>query len=122
MTETDKLYYKEMLARGRLIPFIKDGELVCFISFYITSNPDKYIQRENAWSIEEDEPETGRYALIDQLWSDRKEHNQSFRIWKRLVSYISLNFPQVKFLRWNRWKNNRVYIFNKVIKKGEVKW
>ncbi len=121
MTETDKVYYKEMLHKGRLIPFIKNGELVCFISFFITSNPDKYISRNNAWSVEDDEPETGKYALIDQLWSDRKENSQSFKIWGKLNNYISENFPQVKFLRWNRWKNNRLYIFNKGIKKGEVK-
>ena len=106
-----------MLRKNRLIPFIRNGELICFISFYITNNPEKYIQRDNAWSVEEDEPEKGTIAVIDQLWSNREAHKYSFQIWNNLIDFIKNTYPLVKKIRWNRWKNNRIYIFNKELKK-----
>lgn len=117
MTETDRLYYKEMLKNNRLLPFVRDGKLICFISFYITNDPEKYIQRNNPWSVEEDKPETGKFAVIDQLWSNKEAHKYSFEIWKNLVEFIKNNYPLVKKLRWNRWKNNKLYKFNVSIKK-----
>lgn len=121
MTETDKLYYKEMLAKGRLIPFIKNNELIGFVSFFITNNPEKYINRNNSWSVEEDDPETGTVFLIDQVWSNRRTHSDSLGVWKKLVNFVKLNYPQVEKIRWNRWKNDRLYIFNKEIKKEKEK-
>ena len=129
MTETDKLYYYEMLERDRLIPFFihcYDKEtktdydkLICFISFYITNNPDRYIQRDNPWSVEEDEPEIGKIAYIDQIWSDKKTYNHrySFEVWKRLVNFIKQNFPKVEEIYWHRWKNDKLFKFNVAIKK-----
>ncbi len=116
MTETDKLYYKEMLTKGRLIPFIKNNELIGFVSFFLTNNPERYIQRDNPWSVEDDE-ETGTVFLIDQVWSNRKTHNYSLGVWKKLINFVKLNYPLVNTIRWNRWKNSRLYIFNKEIKK-----
>lgn len=116
MTETDKLYYRKMLKKGRLIPFFDKDELVCIISFYITNDPDRYIQRDNAWSVEEDEPGTGTVMLVDQIWSDKNRKNQ-FQIWRRLISFCKENYPLVNTVRWNRWKNEKLYKFNVLLKK-----
>jgi len=118
MTETDKLYYGEMLKRDRLIPFFVRDKLICFISFYITNNPDKFIQRNNPWSVEEDEPETGKIAYIDQIWSDKKKYNHrySFEVWKRLINFIKQNFPKVEEIYWHRWKNDIIKVFKKELK------
>jgi len=117
MTKTDKLYYSMMLKKGRLIPFFLNDDLICFISFYIANNPDKYIQRDNPWSVEEDEPETGKIAYIDQIWSTKQalNHFHSFQIWNRLVNFIKTEYPLVQAVRWNRWKNSRLYAFAKSI-------
>lgn len=111
----DKTYYQEMLKKERLIPFFKDNKLLCFVSFFITNNPDIYIQRDNPWTVLDDEPETGKIAYIDQIWSDRTAHKYSFEIWKRLVNFIKSNYSLVNIIRWNRWKNNRLYVFEKRI-------
>lgn len=117
MTETDKLYYGEMLHKKRLIPFFAGDKLICFISFFITNNPNKYIQRDNPWSIEEDDPNTGKICYIDQIWSNRKAHNYSFEIWRRLINFIKLNFPKVQEIYWHRWKNEQIHIYKKELKK-----
>lgn len=117
MTETDKLYYKEMLIRNRLLPFIRSGKLIAFISFYITNEPEKYIYRNNPWSVEKDEPETGKFAVIDQLWSNKEAHKYSFEIWNNLVEFIKNYYPLATNIRWNRWKNDKLYKFNVEIKK-----
>ena len=90
-------YYKEMLHKGRLIPFFKNGRLVCFISFFIGDSKDenKFV-RDNMWDVLEDNPD-GDTCFIDQLFTDKVYENKklSYGIWKRFKFYIQCNFPSL---------------------------
>ena len=115
----DKTYYQEMLKKERLIPFFKNDRLVCFLTFYITDNPEKYL-RDDMWSVEDDE-ENGSVCWIDQLWTDKVYENRklSYEIWKRFKLYIHCNFPSVKLIRWNRYnrKTDKVKTYKKEMEK-----
>ena len=100
-----------MLKKGRLIPFIVGDKLIGFVSFYITNDVNKYL-RDDPWTVLDDEPETGKVCYVDQCWTNKGAHKYSFEIWKRLKQFIKINYPLVKKIRWNRWKNNKVYKFN----------
>lgn len=117
MTETDKLYYTEMLKRDRLIPFFDKDKLICFITFFIGNNKDKYIT-ENPWEILDDEP-NGKVCIISQLLTDKTSHKENHKlciqVWKRFKDYIKLNFPEVKEICWHRFLNGKINIHKKEI-------
>ncbi len=119
MTDTDKIFYKEMLKRDRLIPFIDNGILICFITFYLTNNPERYITN-NPWEVLEDEQE-GRICVISQLITDKvshwENHKLCYQVWKRFKDYIKLNFPKVEEIYWHRWKDKKVNVHKMIIKK-----
>lgn len=96
-------YYKEMLHKGRLIPFFTKDRLVCFITFYITNNPEKYL-RDDMWSVEDDD-KNGSICWIDQLWTDKEYENRklSYEIWHRFKIYIKNSFSSVQYIYWRRW-------------------
>ena len=109
MTPTDRLYYGEMLKRGRLIPFFKGDRLVCAITFFITNDIEKYVQAYS-WDALEDNPD-GKIAYISQLITDKNSGNAklSYEIWGRFKLYTKVNFPSVKQICWRRWdKINQV--------------
>ena len=116
MNLKDNPYYIEMLRKDRLIPFFKGDRLVCFITFYITDYPEKYVNRINPWSIENDD-EKGNICYIDQLFTNKEAENKiiSHEIWGRFRGYIRKEFPTVKTIRWNRFKNGMVKIYKKEI-------
>lgn len=113
-------YYKEMLKRNRLMPFIYQDKLICFISFYIDNNIEKFYNRVDGWQIMEDNPQ-GSICYIDQLITDKTSHKLnsklSYIVWKRLKNYIRLTFPSVKQLVWRRfdWNKNIVRTYKKEI-------
>lgn len=103
MTETDKLYYGEMVKRERLIPFFKNDKMVCFIAFYITDDKNKYINA-NPWDVLDDNPD-GKVCYINQLITSKAPDNPklSYEIWHRFKIYIKNSFPSVKQIYWRRW-------------------
>lgn len=103
----DKTYYKKMLSRGRLIPFVIGDKFIGFVSFYITNDVKKYL-RDDPWTVLDDEPETGKIAYIEQCWTDKHAHRYSFEIWKRLKQFIKSNYPLVEKIYWIRWKDNKL--------------
>jgi len=112
----DKVYYKEMLERSRLIPFFRGDALACTISFFITNNPDMYAQRDNPWSVEEDD-ERGTICYVDQLITTKLSDNPKFshETWSRFKSYIKNAFPTVKEICWCRHKNGITKTYKKEI-------
>ncbi len=107
MTDTDKLYYQEMLKKGRLIPFIKDDKLVCFVTFYITDDESEYINAY-PWDVLEDNP-NGKICYVAQYLTTKVPDNPrlSYEIWHRFKIYIKTNFPTVKLICWRRWNNEK---------------
>ena len=96
-------YYKEMLHKDRLIPFFKDNKLVCFLTFFITDNLEKYIQADS-WKVLEDNPD-GEICYISQLLTSKSQDNPklSYEIWHRFKIYIKNSFSNVRFICWRRW-------------------
>lgn len=107
----DKTYYTQMLNKERLIPFIINNRLICFITFYICDLKQKnaYL-RDNMWSVENDNLE-GNCCYIDQLWTDKNSDNPrlSYQIWNKFKTYIKQNFPNVRYYTFNRYKHKKVY-------------
>ncbi len=103
-----------MLRKGRLIPFIIGDKLIGFVSFYITNDVNKYL-RDDPWTVEEDEPETGKVCWVDQCWTHKCAHKYSFKIWHKLKQFLKTNYPQVEKIRWNRWRNEKVKEYQKCI-------
>lgn len=109
MTDTEKTYYKEMLERNRLLPVFNEGKMKCLITYFIgNGNPDKY-QKRDMFTVVDDEPNTGNVCYVDHLISDRKvNHKYSKVVWNYLINHIKGSFPQVKQLRWNRAKKDKL--------------
>jgi hypothetical protein len=107
MTDTDKLYYKEMLQRERLIPFFKDDKLICFVTFFITDDENKYVNAY-AWEALIDNPR-GRVCYVAQLLTDKEFKNRKLYIdvWRRFKVYIKTNFPDVRYITWRRWDREK---------------
>jgi len=113
----DKAYYSKMLAKGRMIPFIEGDKLIGMLTFYITNNVDKYIDRYDPWKVLSDEPETGKKCYVDQVWTNRQAHKYSFKIWKKFREFIKSEYPSVREIRWNRWnhKSNKLTQWEKCL-------
>ena len=102
-------YYKEMLKKERLIPFFHRNRLVCFLTFYITNNENKYIEAD-PWEVLDDESD-GKVCYISQLLTDKNSDNPklAYEIWHRFKIFIKNSFPTVKQICWRRWdKLNQV--------------
>lgn len=97
-----------MLERDRLIPFITDKRLIGFMTFYICFDGDenKYI-RDDPWIVLEDN-ESGDVCYIDQLITDKHKDNakMSYLIWHNFKKYIKEKFPNVKKIKWSRYKKD----------------
>ncbi len=104
-----------MNKRDRLIPLRRGKELMGIISFYINNDCQEYIERD-PWEVLEDNP-NGDTIYIAQLVTDKKNLNtkDALLIYCDIKKYIKRNFANVKKIRWNRWKNNRLNIY-----KGEI--
>lgn len=97
-------YYKEMLHKGRLIPFFtKDNKMICFITFFITDNLEKYITSDS-WEVLDDNS-NGKICYISQLLTSKSPDNPkfSYEIWHRFKIYIKNSFPFVQCICWRRW-------------------
>jgi len=108
----DKTYYSTMLKKGRLIPFIVGDKLIGFVSFYITNDVNKYL-RDDPWTVLDDEPEIGKIAYIEQVWTNKAAHKYSFEIWKKLKQFLKTNYPLVEEIHWKRWRNNKLKEYRK---------
>jgi len=110
-------YYGNMLEKNRLVPVIYNNELISFVTFYIGNSEDerKYV-RDDMWSVIDDDI-NGDTCFVDQAWSNKeiKCNGHQFRICKQFYDYVKNNFKNVKTIRWNRWKNNKVNIYTKEI-------
>jgi len=115
----NKVYYHEMLLRDRLIPITKNDKLIGFITYYIGSieNVNRYV-RDDPWTIIDDEPTTGEICYVDQMITNKesKNHAYSWQVLKMLVTYIGEKYPQVKFIRWNRYKQGEARVHFKDIR------
>jgi len=104
-------FYREMLKRDRLFPFVRNGRLVCFIVFYICNKNDiEIFVNTDPWKVIDDS-EDGDTCYISQLLTDKHSDNPklSYEIWHKFKKFIKLNYPKIETIRWNR--------FNKKTKK-----
>lgn len=104
-------YYLEMLRRNRLIPLKIDNNLRGIVTFFIgNGNPNRY--RGDQWEVIDDEPD-GDTCYIQHLWTDKNKENprHSLRIWHQVRNHIFSNFSNVRLIRWNRWRHNRLKIY-----------
>lgn len=117
MTSTQKQYYQKMLGKDRLMPIIFNNHLLGFITFYIGNiNDENKFVRYNMWDVLDDN-EDGNICFIDQAWGDKsyRNHRLQFRVWKNFKYYLKNNFINVSIIKWNRWKNYKIYTFIKKI-------
>ena len=113
----DTTYYDKMLKKGRLMPFIRENRLAGFFTFYICNEgEEERFLRDNMWSVEEDNPDRN-LCWIDHFWSDQDKRNPklSFQAWRGFKDYLKRTFPNVRKVRWNRWKNNKLTRWQKCI-------
>lgn len=105
-------YYKKMYRKDRLMSFGDDGGIRCYITFYICNDPSIYIQRDNQWKYILDDV-SGSICYIDHLITKKRPDNtkHTFEVWNLFKYYIADTFPNVTHLRWNRYKNKKLYIY-----------
>lgn len=119
MIELRKQHYFKMLKNGRLIPFIPNGSLIAFLTFYITDNAMPYVNAD-PWDVLEDNP-NGRICYINQLMTTNDKGNArlSYGIWCNFKKYIKDNFKNVECIYWRRWneKEKIVKEYLKVLSK-----
>ena len=113
-------YYTQMFHNERLMCFKEEDTFKCFMTFYICNDAEPYVSRDDQWQVYPDNPR-GSICYIDHLLTDKGEENPSlsletFSIFK---NYILKTFPRVTHLRWNRWKNNKLYIYFKKLKEDK---
>lgn len=115
----DKTYYDKMLKKNRLMPIIINNKFKGFLTFYIGNESDeiKYI-RDDMWSVLEDD-ENGSVCFIDQLCTTKQSDNPKFSyiVWHKFKKLIYSNFPNVEYIRWNHWKNGKVQVCKKYIRR-----
>lgn len=115
MTSKQIEYYYEMIAKDRFVPIIINGKVRGFITYFIGGNDScKYI-RNNPWSIVDDEPTHGTICYIDQCISNKSINNAkySMQVFNEFIGHIRRKFPRVHTIRWNRFKNKKLYIYHK---------
>lgn len=106
MIEEHKQYYQEMLKKDKLFPFIHEGKMWGFLTYYIgNDNTDKYV-RDDMWSVLEDESETGNICYVDHYITTKNKANPrlSFGAWRDFKNYIRDKHPLIKYFRHNRYK------------------
>jgi hypothetical protein len=108
MNEEQKQYYYDMAQRDRLFIFYHNERKVCLITFYITDNVSKYINRFQWETI--DDSKNGYICYIDHLYTDKDFNNKviSHKIWHYFIEHIKKNFPQVEMIYWVRAKINPI--------------
>lgn len=114
----NKVYYEQMLSKGRLIPFHVGEKLACFLTFYIGNSGSEYkFVREDMWEVLDDNPD-GSVCYVDQLLTSKDKDNPrvSYEIWRRFKQYIRHNFKNVRVIRWNRFKDGKVTVYQKEIR------
>lgn len=105
-------YYLEMVKRNRLIPIRNKGRILGVFSFFICNGDiEKYIDKP-PWTVLDDNPD-GDTVYVDQLVGIKgvNHYRDAFRIWDEIKDYLKTNFPKINKIRWNRYKNGKVYQF-----------
>jgi hypothetical protein len=117
MDDYQKFYYRAMLRRNRLVPLRYDGKFIGFVTFFIgNGNPSKYI-RDDSWSLVDDEP-LGDTCYIDHIIGskDTNNHRYSIRAYNDFKQYIRDNFPNVRLIRGNRFRRNKLTVHRRRIR------
>ena len=112
----DRTYYHRMAQRNRLIPLRFKGKLKGLVTFYIANgNIEKFINRD-PWHIVDDSPD-GETVYIDQCVTNHAiSPLMSLSIYHNVIDYIKSEFPAVKYVRWNRWKNDKLNQYKRRIR------
>ena len=117
MNTSQKQYYRKMLHKEQLFPFIRDGRLVCFITFVLLQKKED--APKDHWNDVENSPE-GTVCYIMQLITDKHPSNPklSYGIWKEFKEYIKYKFPKVESIFWKRYNKEKgeVHVYDKVIR------
>ena len=105
MNDHQRNYYHRMNKAHRLLPFRINGNIAGFVTFYITNNVDKFINRD-PWEFLDDE-EDGEEAYIDQCLTHRNVRSP-MEIWNYVKDYLSRNYPNIKKITWVRNKHGKL--------------
>lgn len=112
-----KQYYEKMVEKGRLIPFVSNGVLHGFLTFYITNNETNF-NNSDPWAVLEDNPE-GNIVYIAQLITNKDPDNVRLihRHYSGFIKYIKENFKNVNTVYWRQWdfKKKVLKVFKKEI-------
>ena len=102
-----------MLNKNRLLPIKINRRFIGVITFFVDdeSKAEKYIQRES-WSIINDNF-LGNTIFLDHCITngDIENAKYSLQIYRDLKNYFRRNFKNIKQIRWNRWKNDRLTVY-----------
>ena len=116
----NKQYYADMLRNGRMFFYKHNGKLICIITYYIGIELDenRFI-RDNPWEVVEDNP-NGSICYIDHCIANKILDNKvlSFKAYSAFKKHIISIYPNVGLIRWNRFKNNKVFIHKEVLHEG----
>ncbi len=121
MDQNQNEYYYEMAKRDRLMMFHKNNKLQWFVTYYIgNGNSNKYI-RNDPWTVLDDEPKTGTICYIDQLIAngDKINPRRLLEAFSYFTDLIKSQFPRVEHVRWNRFKNGKVFVYRKYLSRKE---
>lgn len=102
----NKLHYEQMLANNRALSFMVGDKLGGFVTFYITDNPEPYINAD-PWDVLADNSD-GRICYINQLITDENTSKTHFlKGWKQFKVFIKRTFKNVKQIHWRRWDKDK---------------
>lgn len=108
-----------MINRNRCF-FIKvDGKCRGLITYFLCNGDvDRFIHKE-VWEVLDDH-KTGDTVYIDTLLTDKQPENPryTFETWRKFKNHILSSYPQVRNLRWNRYKNEKLYQFIQEVSNG----
>jgi len=102
MTDSQKKYYKDMLAnnRGRLC--VKDDHVIAVVTFFIGDDDDKYLYTRDPWTVIPDEPSGGTVYIDQLLIKDKTAYRYLHRELTDFVDWVKYDFPNVKRAKWVR--------------------
>lgn len=117
MNKYQRSYYHKMKQRNRLIPVRDNNILRAIITFFIgnENDTDKFV-RDKMWDTVPDDSD-GNTVFIDHLVTKKFKDNpyHSIAVWTYLKRYFRDKFPNVRYIRWNRFKNKKVKVYQKEV-------
>jgi len=103
MNESQKQYYKDMLARERGVLILQDDKLAGIVTFFVGDDDAKFLLYHVPWEIVDDNP-YGTTLYIDQFLSykGRSMMSKIHREFSNGLKELKKKFPNIKTVKWIR--------------------